>query len=171
MKALAALVLLVLCPVSACADGGTLRFSRRCDGYRITLFTAPTTLRAGAVDFSVLVQPSNSETPLLDVPVMIFAYPDGEQGKNRGGSVTVAAATNKLFRALQLDLDKPGRWHVEVAVGSPERQARVETELEVGPPLPSWIDLALWIGWPSAAILLFAIHQCLVARHQRGGKP
>ena len=84
---------------------------------------------------------------------------------------TTAAATNKLFRAIQLELNEPGRWRVEIVVGHPERSIRIETDLEIGPPLPSWIDLGMWIGWPAVAIALFAIHQCLVrASRRRGAK-
>jgi hypothetical protein len=158
--------MLLLFPAMSCADGGTLCFSKLCGSYRITLFTAPTSLRAGPVDFSVLVQAVDSGAPLLDVPVSIHVFPESEPQRSSGGMATTAAATNKLFRAIQLELSEPGRWHVEVVVHSPERSARVEAELEVGPPLPSWIDLGMWIGWPAAAILLFALHQCFLARRE-----
>jgi hypothetical protein len=155
---------LFLCPAMTCADGGTLRFSKECDGYRITLFTSPTSLRAGVADFSVLVQSIHSETPLLDLPVTIHVYPQSDPQRGSSGLATNEAATNKLFRALQLDLSQPGWWHVDVVVDSPKAPMRVGTDLEVGPPLPSWVDLGLWIGWPAAAILLFVIHQCVVRR-------
>lgn len=160
------LVVLLLGPAMARADGGTLRFSQQSGAYRITLFTAPTSLRAGPVDFSVLVQSLDSKVPLLDVPVTIHVFPEAQPQRRSGGLATSAAATNKLFRAIQLELSEPGQWHVEVAVGSPERSARVEAELDVGPPPPPWIDLGIWIGWPAVAILLFAMHQCLVRRDQ-----
>jgi hypothetical protein len=159
--------MLLLCPARSWADGGVLCFSRPCGGYRITLFAAPAALRAGPVDFSVLVQTLDTGAPVLDVPVSIHVFPERDPQRSSGGPATAAAATNKLFRAIQLDLSEPGRWHVEVVVHAPERAARAETELEVGPPLPSWIDLGLWIGWPAAAILLFAVHQCLWARRQQ----
>ena len=157
----------LLCPAFSWADGGTLRFSKLSGGYRITLFTAPTALRAGLVDFSVLVQSADSESPLLDLPVTIHVYPDGDPMRRRGGLATTAAATNKLFRAIQLELSEPGLWHVEVVVDAAERSARIDTEVEVGSPLPSWIDLGMWIGWPGVAIVLFAIHLCLVANRKR----
>jgi hypothetical protein len=162
-----ALVLLLLCPAVARADGGTLRFSKECANYRITLFTAPTSLRAGRVDFSVLVQSADSEAPLLDIPVTVHVFPEGVPQQRIGGPATTAAATNKLFRAIQLELPEPGRWHVEVVVQAPQGPARLETELDVGPPLPSWINLGMWIGWPAGVVLLFALHQALVRRHGR----
>jgi hypothetical protein len=158
------LALLLLCPALARADGGTLRFSKQSGGYRITLFTLPTAPRAGVVDFSVLVQSADSERPVLDVPVTVHAYPEKEPHRRTGGLATTAAATNKLFRAIQLELPEPGRWHVEVAVHAPQQSVQETTELEVGPPLPSWIDLGMWIGWPLGAIMVFVIHQALVRR-------
>jgi hypothetical protein len=161
------LVAFLLCPATTCADGGTMRFSKECDGYRITLFTSPTSLRAGVVDFSVLVQSAHSEMPLLDLPVTIHVYPQNDPLRRSGGRATTDAATNKLFQAIQLELAQPGWWHVEVVLDSPRGPIRVETDVEVGPPLPSWIDLGMWISWPAGAIVLFAIHQCFLSSHQR----
>ncbi len=166
-----ALALLVLFPANVRADGGTLQFSNRCGAYRITLFTAPPTLRAGPVDFSVLVQPIDPEPRQPEHPVTVYVYPVGNPERRIGGTATREAATNKLFRAIQLHLSEPGQWRAEVALDSPQGALRVECELEVGPAHPSWLDLAGWIGWPAVMILLFVIHQWLVQRdrNRRGG--
>ncbi len=164
------LCLALFCPAAARADGGTLRISKVCDGYRITLFTSPTAPRAGQIDFSVLVQSTDSDAPLFDVPVTVQAYPDGEPQHRIGGPATTAVATNKLFRACLLNLSEPGHWHVEVEVGPPQHLAIAATDMEVGPPLPSWLALGVWIGWPSGAIMLFVMHQYLV-RHSRSQRP
>jgi hypothetical protein len=156
------LALLLLFPCVVRADGGTVRFSRQIGGYRITLFTFPTSLRAGVVDFSVLVQAADSQKPVLDVPVTVHVYPESDPERRRGGPATTAAATNKLFHAVALDLSEPGRWHVEVTVQCNGDPIQLHTEVDIGPPLPTWIDLSLWIGWPALAILLFACHQFLV---------
>jgi hypothetical protein len=161
-----AISILLLCPAVSPADGGTLRFSKKVDGCRITLFTAPTALRAGPVDFSVLVQSADSDAPVLDVPVTVHAYPERDPQRRIGGPATAAAATNKLFRAIVLDLSEAGAWRVEVEVHDPPRSVRVDAQLEVGQPLPSWINLAPWIGWPAVAILLFVVHQRLLRRRQ-----
>jgi hypothetical protein len=167
MKLALVLCTLLLCPAASRADGGTLRFSKQTGDYRVTLFTSPTSLRAGPVDFSVLVQSAGSGAPLLDVPVAVHVYPQAEPRRRIGGPATSTAATNKLFRAISLKLLEPGRWHVEVEMGAPENPARIGAEIEVGPPLPSWIDLGMWIGWPAGAIVLFTIHQYLVQRGNR----
>jgi len=164
------LAIVLLSPILAWGDGGTLRFSKKCDGYRITLFTAPTALRAGIVDFSVLVQSTDSESALLDLPVTVEVYPANEPRQRTKRLATNAAATNKLFRAVQLELPQPGQWHVEVSIEAPNRLVRVDTDLEVGPAPPSWIELAPWICWPAAVIALFAIHQWLARRRRHDSR-
>jgi hypothetical protein len=39
--------------------------------------------------------------------------------------------------------------------------------VEVAEALPAWIDLGMWIGWPFAVMVLFAIHQVLIRRRLR----
>ena len=154
-----ALVLISAFPTTTCADGGTLQFSERRSGMTISLFTSPAPLRVGQIDFSVLVQPLSD-----DLPVQVYVSRDADPSQRLGGQATNAAATNKLFRAIQLELPEPGRWRVEVAVAGAEP---IICEIEVGPSLPAWLELAAWIGWPSIAVALFAIHQWLVARSRK----
>lgn len=158
------LICLLQTPAFARADGGTLRFSKQVGDYRMTLFTSPTLLRVGPVDFSVLLVKSDSESLMVDVPVTIVLYPVDAPQRRLGGTLTTAAATNKLFQAIQVDLPEAGRWHVEVQIHDPKGLLHVDTEVELGPPLPSWLELGPWIGWPVGVILLFVIHQRLVGR-------
>jgi hypothetical protein len=148
------------------ADGGTVRFCGHHDAYHITIFTAPSLPRVGPVDVSVLVQDSTSGAARSDIPVLVHAHPVGRPAQQIGGPATVEAATNKLFRAAVLELPEPGPWRVEVAMGTGE-SVPIEFEVEAAEPLPAWIDLGLWIGWPAVVAGLFAIHQLLVHRRQR----
>jgi hypothetical protein len=156
----------------ASADGGAVRYSEQRYDRLITVFTAPTPLRAGIVDVSVLIQDANSGNPLPDVPVTVTAYPiHNPEGRIRSPATT-EAATNKLLRAAQLDFAESGQWRVELAVEGLERNPSIGFDVEVAEALPSWVQTALWIGWPLAAIALFALHQFLVRRRplqrQRG---
>ncbi len=159
----------LLGPAVAYGDGGTLRLSQQRDGLRISVFSAPTPLRAGSVDFSVLVQDA-AGAPLPDLPVTVHAHPVGRPEQCSGGPATSEAATNKLFRAAQFELPAAGRWRVEVTVNGPERATNVAFEVEAEEPLPAWIDFGFWIGWPVVAVLLFGLHQYLARRRAPRGE-
>ena len=92
---LAGLVAGPLC-VPARADGGLLRLSAKKNGYQISVFTAPTPIRAGAVDISALVQDALTGTPITDVRVTVRMTKTGTPDLE--SLATAEAATNKLFR-------------------------------------------------------------------------
>src|SRR5262249_5998526 len=117
------------------------------------------------VEVSVLVQEAASGKPLPDVPVEAWAYRADDPDWRTGAPATPEAAANKLFRAAELQLPEPGRYLVKVFVGDPWEGVWVEFEVEAraGPP-PPWLELAPWVGWPAAAVLLFAAHAWLAGR-------
>jgi hypothetical protein len=150
-------------------DGGTLRLSRRSGDWQVSVFTSPSPLRAGPVDVSVLVQQAATGRTLLDVPVLVRVWLVGGPERVQEMRATSAAATNKLFQAAILELPDAGRYHVAVSVG--ESDVPMEFEMEADQPPPTWLDLAVWIGWPFALVLLFATHRILVQLSTRGREP
>jgi hypothetical protein len=134
--------------------------------YRITVFTDPTPVRAGPVDVSVLVQNASTGEPAADVQVTIKT---GQRGSPDVviHHATTEAATNKLFYAAIFDLPEPGWYAVEVSIAGPQGEARVQFDLEAVEPLPPYLAMWPWFGWPVLAILLFSIHQVLVRRKIR----
>jgi hypothetical protein len=166
---IAVLAVLIMAPAVR-GDGGTLRLSRRAGDWQVSVFTSPSPLRAGPVDVSVLVQQSATGRTLLDVPVLVRVWPVGQPERAQEMRATSEAATNKLFQAAALELPDAGRYHVTVSVG--ESDALLEFEMEAEPPPPAWLDLAAWIGWPFALVLLFVVHQMLMRRQStRGNEP
>jgi hypothetical protein len=157
---------LFLLPALAVGDGGTIRLAEQKGGYRMTVFTAPTPVRAGAVDISVLVQDAATQEPVANVEVIIKV-------NRRGSAVVVSqhatseAATNKLYRAAIFDLPEPGWYAMEVSVAGMLGESQVHFDLEAGPPLPPWLAAWPWLGWPVLVIVLFGIHQFLVRRRSR----
>jgi hypothetical protein len=150
---------------SARGDGGVLRLSRRCGPVQVSVFTAPTPLRAGPVDVSVLVQQAESGQVLLGPAVTVRAVCLEEPGHEVSEPATAGHATNKLLQAAVLELDRPGRWRLVVEVEAAERAA-VSCDVELAAGLPSWRPLALWVGWPAAAVVLFVAHRLLVRRQR-----
>jgi hypothetical protein len=149
------------------ADGGAVRLSERQGNYRLTVFTAPTPLRAGPVDVSVLVQDATTGEPASDVQVMIAAAWRGSPAMAIRHPATTEAATNKLYYVATFDLPEPGWYALEVSVAGAQGEARVHLELEAADRLSACLAQWPWVGWPVLVILLFSIHQLLVRRRPR----
>jgi hypothetical protein len=146
------------------ADGGTVRLSEQRGNYRITAFTSPTPFRAGPVDISVFVQDAESGETVNDVRIVVHLTPIDQPDDALAESATTDAATNKLFRSALFDLPTPGRWRANIAIEGPTGRAHARFEIEAGEPMPRWLAIWPWIGWPAIAIALFGVHQYLVCR-------
>lgn len=168
----ACVIALSLGPAAAArADGGTVRASAVTGGWRVTVFTSPTPPRAGPLDVSVLVQDAATGRPDPAARVAVWAMPRDRSGPRVEQPATADAATNKLLVAATLDLPEPGWWTVGVRIGTGGRAAELRFELEVGEPPPAWASLAGWVGWPAAAVGLFAVHRVLVRRKRGRVRP
>lgn len=136
------------------ADGGLVRLSQAAGPYTITVFSAPTPLRAGPIDLSVLVQPRDGGAPILDAAVSVALH----SGDARlAQAATRAAATNKLLYAAPLLLPAPGRWEVAVSVNGEQVRFAMDAEPAASSALAFWAYLVL----PFLLIGLFAVHQWL----------
>ncbi len=141
------------------ADGGTLQVRRTSGPFVLSVFTSPAVLRAGNIDFSVLVQQAAGLAPVLDADVEVRA-------NNRQGILVSKAAThdnaqNKLLYAASLDLSRPGEWTFDVLVHQQERAAQVSGTLIAASGEPRF--LAHWPQWAfvPALVLLFILNQWL----------
>ncbi len=163
---LGGLVILMGVPALAHADGGTVRASVATGVWQITVFTAPTPPRVGMVDVSVLVQGVDSGTLVPDVRVRIVATAHTDSAHVIECFATQESATNKLFQSAELEFPEAGRWEVRVIIerGNDQREARFD--LEIGSPIPNWLALLPWVGWPAGAVLLYTVHRALVRRKQ-----
>jgi hypothetical protein len=56
---------------------------------------------------------------------------------------------------------------VEVSIDGALGEAQVRFEIEAAEPLPSWLSMLPWVGWPGLAIVLFGVHQFFVRRRSR----
>jgi hypothetical protein len=140
------------------ADGGTLRLSQQRAGVQISIFTDPTPLRVGAVDVSVLVQDGRTNAVIREGQVTVRCQFTGDSTEAVAGEATTEAATNKLFRAVRLDIPTPGRWRFEVSLQGSREPVQFAFEAEVAGPRPRWLELAPWIGWPFAVVGLFLMN-------------
>lgn len=161
-----ALLLALAAPATTRADGGVVRASRDQDGLTVTLFTAPTPLRAGAADVSVLVQDARSREPLLDAEVMVHLAAPDTAADLAAVRLTHEAASNKILKAARLALPEPGRYRLRAEVRRGARRATAAAEVEVAPAGGRWREIGWALAVPPVAIVLFAVHQALRRRRE-----
>lgn len=144
-------------------DGGVVQLSETVGDLLVTVFTAPTPLRAGPIDVSVMVQERDAQRPILDAAVSVVL-------RSRAGDATLRAAatreqaTNMLLYAAIVDLPAPGDWDLEVTVDRAGRKARVVTGLSAAAPVSPLLSFWPYLAFPPALIALFALHQWLDGR-------
>jgi hypothetical protein len=157
--------LLALAAAYALADGGKVQFQRKAGAFNITLFSAPSPVRIGRTDFSVMVQNSAGGTPLLDADVRLhFVKREANSIAEVSAPARHEKATNKLLYAAPVDLNATGKWRVEISVQTARDSALVTGDLDVLPPEPPL--LAHWpyfVPLPVAAFL-FVLNQRLKRR-------
>lgn len=162
-----AALLAALAAARAAADGGVVRVREQAGDVTVTVFTAPTPLRVGPIDVSVLVQDGRGEV-VGDAAVAV-ALRAARDGTAVAGAATRAQATNKLLYAAPLTLPAAGTWRVEVRVTRPgSAPAAVGFAVEAAPPLPPWRAYWPYFALPAVAIAVYALHQWLVLG--RGGR-
>lgn len=149
------------------ADGGAVRFSQRRGDYRITVFTAPTPLRAGPLDVSVFVQDAATGEAVADAQITVRASPRERPEAAIQQRATTEEATNKLFQAALFDLPEAGWWDVTIIVEGLREPVAVHFEMEADEPLPRVWEMTPWIAWPAVVVVLFLAHKWLVQRKQR----
>lgn len=168
MAVLASLAALLGGVPAARADGGVVRLSEARGNLLVTVFTAPTPLRAGPVDVSVMVQESAGHRPVLDASVSIVLRAKADRAIIHAVA-TRAQATNKLLYAALVDLPVAGDWDLEVTVERGSTLERVEAELSAGVPVPDLLSLWPYLAFPPLAIALFVLHQRLGRSRPSGG--
>ena len=151
-------------------DGGLMRLSQTAGPFEITLFTAPTPLRVGSVDVSVLVLTAADHSPVLDAEVELTLRAVDTTGSERTALATHAAATNKLLYAAPLGVPAAGRWTLTARVNANSRAAAVECEVDVQPPQAPVVTFWPFLVLPGAVVALFALHQWLTLQ-RRAGRP
>jgi hypothetical protein len=158
--------IIMLAPLVAHADGGTVQLRQASGPFVVTVFTAPETLRAGPIDTSVLVQDRETGRVILDAMVNLAFQPAAGAGSRYQGRATHVQATNKLLQAVTIDIPAAGWWTIQISVSRDGAQAVVATKLLVLPAAPRLAAIWPFVILPPVAIALFALHQTLRRDYQ-----
>jgi hypothetical protein len=151
----------------ALADGGDVQLVERYGDVQISVFTAPTPLRAGPVDVSVLVLDAVTGEPVPDATIELILSPAGLSDTAMRATATREAATNKLMRSAIVELPAAGTWNMSVDVTTPTGELQARCRLVVGTSLPAWLTQWTWFTWPLVAVGVFGVHRYLAARVSR----
>jgi len=147
---------------SAFGDGGAVQFQQEAGPFLITLLTSPTPLRAGMVDFSVLVQSHEIRDPVLDAVVRLSLH--NREGTSIEGEATRQQAQNKLLYAVVLPVEKSGSWDVEISVSRGSDAVRTSGEIAILPPRSPLASYWVYLLIPPVVVILFIMNQRLKKR-------
>jgi hypothetical protein len=161
VKTLPTLLMIVMAPLAAHADGGIVQLREASGPFVVTVFTAPETLRAGPIDTSVLVQERESGRVILDATVSLAFQPVAGAGQRFQARATHVQARNKLLQAATIDIPAGGWWDVQISVSRGGAQGVVATKVLVLPAAPRLAAIWPLLILPPVAIGLFALHQTL----------
>lgn len=149
------------------ADGGAIQWQRTSGAYKVTLFAAPTPLRAGPVDLSVLLQTMPDGAPVTDASVVLRWERSGDSVRTLAANHEVA--TNKILYATEAVLPA-GVGKLKVVAQTAGREVQVD-----GPLLILDGDRTFHSYWPyfaavPACVLLFMLNRWLAYRGRTGSR-
>jgi hypothetical protein len=119
------------------ADGGTVLFHGQAGDFDVTVFSKSEAVRAGANDFSVLVQGSDHAT-VMNATVLLQLGRSQNSGEimRITGIATHAKATNKMLYASTVNIPATGKWSLDVNVTSDGKNGIAAGQIYVLPPAP-----------------------------------
>jgi hypothetical protein len=155
-----------LAAMAARGDGLHLVISQPAGPFVISIFTAPTPLRPGPAEISVLIQEKDGRRAVPDADVQVALRAADGPRTERTGTATRGAVANKMIYGTRIDLPASGRWTLTASVRAGERSATVSSALEVAPALAPLVAFWGFVALPFVAIAVFALHQWLKHRRQ-----
>ncbi len=141
------------------ADGGAVQFRRQSGPLLITVFAAPSPLRAGIADLSVMVEEARNRQTVLDAEVGLRISRPGETDIVL--PATRAQAVNKLLYAAYPALPSAGDWRLTVQVNLRGQPIEAEGMITVLPRQPAARKYWLYLALVPLGVVLFVINQWL----------
>lgn len=139
------------------ADTGQLREVASGNGIHAVVFTAPTPLRAGLVEVTVLVTDSVSRAPLEACEVDV-SYRRSDWAEDDPSMVIGAGPdpSDGFVQKAILDIPEKGAWEFLVEVRFEGRSLEIPVSVSVGAPMPAWWQI-LPIALSGAPFLLLVV--------------
>jgi hypothetical protein len=155
------LIFIFLSPFAriARADGGVVLWQQTSAPFTITVFSTDMPLRPGLADLSVLIEPTDGQSPILDAQAFIEL--EHEAGTIIRAEATRSQAQNKLLYCSLINIPEPGQWKMRLRVRRGDSSAEVLSDLVVAAPQPVLLSHWELIAVPPIIIGLFITNQCL----------
>jgi hypothetical protein len=155
-------VLLIAASLSplASADSGLIRLSELAGPWRVTVMTDPTPVRAGPVDFAVLLQDVSTGKAILDADVQLRLRND-ERGLTWSATATRSQADNRLLYAAKFTLPASGRWTVGTQILAGGMEHDVQWAFTAAEPIPPFTAAWPWLLPAPIGIALYAASRIL----------
>ena len=137
--------------------------------YRVTVWTAPTVIRADTPLHVTVAVADDGARPVLDAAVKVELFTAGVTNPIMAGTATTAQSTNKLFYEVDFSPPETGSHRVQVIVAGPEGEGTVDFDVDIQPPAnTNWLVLGLAALAVMAAAALFKGNQArMTARPAR----
>jgi hypothetical protein len=159
------MLFIVIAWFDAHADGGAVQFQKAAGPFRITVFATPTTLRAGPVDISLMIQSRDNQEPVLDCQTMVQLRKEGVTSIR--SEATHEAAQNKLLYAAHVKVPESGLWELEAAIKQGNASINITGEITVAPSAPVFLVYWRSLALPPLIISLFVMNQWLKRRNRQ----
>ena len=144
------------------AHGALAQFTKAAGPFVVTVFTTPSSRRAGPVEISLLIQSRENQQAVLDCVARVQLRKD--DATSISSEATHEGAQNKLLYAAQVKVPEPGVWELEAVITHENDSVEVGGSITVVPSNP--VFLAYWrsLTLPPLLITLFALNQWLKRR-------
>lgn len=182
-----ALLLVLSFAGGARADGGWVCLQEAQAPYKITVFANGTPLRAGPLDFSVLVQDLETGRTVTDAEVMFKFSPDFPVETSKDGEwlppcCRLAANTlegkgrlgvggNSLLYESRVSLTKPGTWNMDVAVSQGGHAVSAGGKVRIEKAAPPWFVYWPYLAAPFLGVGFLVLNWQARKAGRPGGRP
>jgi hypothetical protein len=156
----------ILAPARLFADGGTVQLRKEAGALLITVFTSPSPLSAGPVDFSLLLQTRNGLEPVLDADVSMRLRTDASDTEIQARP-TRQQAQNKLLYAAPVTLSESGKWRLALTIFRNGERTDATGTIDVAPAPEKPLSYWSYIAFPPVMIALFVVRERLISRKAR----
>jgi hypothetical protein len=141
---------------SARGDGGRLQLRAVVGDHVLSVWTAPTPLRAGMVEVIVATEPASKGVAARAGEIAIEAW---SAGRLVGRATVQAPGATTAPRRARLQLPEPGTVELRVLLSGDDASADLRTDVLVEPPLSPFAEHWFALVLPALAVALYALRE------------